>query len=546
MSSVLWWFVSRPAIGLLKYFELPSPVDNNTLLIARGYSMILHPPTRCQRTTTSRLYPPSTPTTSSPIQSFAMGVVPTETTGSQRANHRSADAIVVGAGIFGTAIAIALARQNRSVFLLERSLKEPDRIVGELLQPGGVKALESLGLASCLDDIDSVPVRGYEVFYHDQAVNIPYPADNPSEHIPHPQRPEGRCFHHGRFVRKLREAAAKEPNIQLVETLVTSLVMTEDADQVLGVQCSTKGGSDCFFAPLSIVADGYKSQFRSRASRKVESRSKFWALELQDAVLPSPGFGHVLLGNFSPVLLYQIGSRETRALFNVPEGHEYAKSTQGVARYIKNEVLPSAPASIQPSLAASLEKGRLRCMPNSFLPASKNRTPGVLVAGDALNMRHPLTGGGMTVALNDVVLLSELLHPSQTPDFEDVAHVLHQLSVFHWRRKRHTFVINILAQALYSLFAADSYYLSVLRQGCFEYFKRGGICVEDPASLLGGLAKKPLLLVYHFFAVAFCSIWYLFLSRPLVLLPLTLVDSVVVFIMACWVLFPYIAMELAG
>ncbi|KAL1910277.1 Squalene epoxidase [Sporothrix stenoceras] len=289
-----------------------------------------------------------------------------------------------------------------------------------------------------------------------------------------------------------------------------------------------------------------RNQFRDKASRKVESRSKFWALELQDAVLPSPGFGHVLLGDFSPVLLYQIGSRETRALFNVPEGHEYAKSTQGVKRYIENEVLPNVPASIQPSLAASLEKGRLRCMPNSFLPASKNRTPGVLVAGDALNMRHPLTGGGMTVALNDVVLLSELLHPSQIPDLDDVARVLQQLNVFHWRRKRHTFVINVLAQALYSLFAAHSYYMSILRQGCFEYFKRGGICIDVPASLLGGLAKKPLLLVYHFFVVAFCSIWHLFLSKSLVLLPLTLVDSVVVLVMACWVLFPYIAMELAG
>ncbi|CAK7217316.1 Squalene epoxidase [Sporothrix eucalyptigena] len=485
-------------------------------------------------------------TTSSPLQSFVMSAAQTEPAESQCANHRHADVIVVGAGIFGTAIAIALARQNRSVFLLERSLKEPDRIVGELLQPGGVKALERLGLESCLDDIDSISVRGYEVHYHDQAVNIPYPADTPSERTPHPQRPEGRSFHHGRFVRKLREAAAKEPNIQLVETLVTSLVTTEDTNQVLGVKSSTKGALDYFFAPLSIVADGYNSQFRDKASRKVESRSKFWALELQDAVLPSPGFGHVLLGDFSPVLLYQIGSRETRALFNVPEGHEYAKSTQSVKRYIENEVLPNAPASIQPSLAASLEKGRLRCMPNSFLPASKNRTPGVLVAGDALNMRHPLTGGGMTVALNDVVLLSELLHPSQIPDLDDVARVLQQLNIFHWRRKRHTFVINVLAQALYSLFAADGYYLSVLRQGCFEYFNRGGVCIDAPASLLGGLAKKPLLLVYHFFVVAFCSIWHLVLSRPLVLLPLTLVDSVVVLIMACWVLFPYIFMELAG
>ena len=64
----------------------------------------------------------------------------------RRQVHHEADAVVVGAGILGCAIATTLARQGRSVFLLEKSLKEPDRIVGELLQPGGVAALEKLGL----------------------------------------------------------------------------------------------------------------------------------------------------------------------------------------------------------------------------------------------------------------------------------------------------------------------------------------------------------------------------------------------------------------
>ena len=64
----------------------------------------------------------------------------------RRRLHHEADAVVVGAGIMGCAVAVALAKQGRSVILLEKSLKEPDRIVGELLQPGGVAALEKLGL----------------------------------------------------------------------------------------------------------------------------------------------------------------------------------------------------------------------------------------------------------------------------------------------------------------------------------------------------------------------------------------------------------------
>ncbi len=43
--------------------------------------------------------------------------------------------------------------------LLERDLSTPDRIVGELLQPGGYRILERLGLAGCCSDIDAQKVR---------------------------------------------------------------------------------------------------------------------------------------------------------------------------------------------------------------------------------------------------------------------------------------------------------------------------------------------------------------------------------------------------
>lgn len=50
----------------------------------------------------------------------------------------------VGAGVLGSALAVTLARQGRNVLLLERNLEEPNRIVGELLQPGGMAALSSI------------------------------------------------------------------------------------------------------------------------------------------------------------------------------------------------------------------------------------------------------------------------------------------------------------------------------------------------------------------------------------------------------------------
>lgn len=57
-----------------------------------------------------------------------------------------ADVAIIGSGILGSALAATLAKDGRRVTVIERDLKEPDRIVGELLQPGGRQALHELGL----------------------------------------------------------------------------------------------------------------------------------------------------------------------------------------------------------------------------------------------------------------------------------------------------------------------------------------------------------------------------------------------------------------
>ncbi len=109
------------------------------------------------------------------------------------------DVIIVGAGIIGCALAVTFAKQGRDVVLIERDMSEPDRIVGELLQPGGVRALEQLGLRDCLEGIDAIPEYGYQVMYKDEKVLIPYIGLDE-----HPR--EGRSFHHGRFITNLRNA----------------------------------------------------------------------------------------------------------------------------------------------------------------------------------------------------------------------------------------------------------------------------------------------------------------------------------------------------
>lgn len=91
------------------------------------------------------------------------------------------------------------------------------------------------------------------------------------------------------------------------------------------------------------------------------------------------------------------------------------------------------PPVIYDSFVAAIDKGSIRTMPNRSMPAAPHPTPGALLMGDAFNMRHPLTGGGMTVALSDIVVLRNLLKPLR--NLQDASSLCEYLESFYTLRK---------------------------------------------------------------------------------------------------------------
>jgi squalene monooxygenase len=410
------------------------------------------------------------------------------------------EVIIVGAGIAGPALAKALGDQGRKVAIFERDLSEPDRIVGEFMQPGGIALLKKLGLENCLEEIDGQKANGYYVFTSPtDFVPLPFPGQN-----------EGKSFHHGRFVMNLRRAILNHPNIRVIEAAVTGLL--EEGDVVTGISYKLKSGeTKTMNSPLTVVCDGCSSNFRKQLVKFPDAvaKSRFVGVIVKGK-MPFEGYGHVFLCNPAPVLSYRIGTEEVRVLVDIPE-----PAPKSIPDYLINHTAPQLPDGFREAFIEGVKSG-VRGMMNSKLHPAPLLRKGVVPIGDTWNMRHPLTGGGMTVAFSDAVQMAEAF--AAIPDLKDISAVQHQLDKeYLGNRKPLASTINILSWALYGVFAGasdDPAVVEAIRNACFGYFKLGGICVSGPMSLLSGLTANPFVLLSHYVMVALYGAWQLLTPFP--------------------------------
>uniref|UniRef100_A0A061QZC0 Squalene monooxygenase n=1 Tax=Tetraselmis sp. GSL018 TaxID=582737 RepID=A0A061QZC0_9CHLO len=426
------------------------------------------------------------------------------------------DLVVVGAGIAGSALAFSQAKDGRKVLLLERDLTQPDRIVGELLQPGGYLALKQLGLGNCVEGIDAQKVYGYALFKNGRIATVKYPLDELSDDV------AGRSFHNGRFVQRLRQAASMEPNVTLRRGTVKRLLdvdgkeWDEDQDKAVSGVCyrTSDGEQRVARGCLTVVCDGMYSNLRKKFMKPdIKQPSHFVGLVLTDVELPRPNHGHVVLASPSPLLFYPISSTEVRCLIDIP-GREVPSISDGkMQKYLREKISPQVPEALRAPFLAAVDGGDIRCMQNKQMASAPICQPGALLLGDAFNMRHPLTGGGMTVALSDTKLLCDMLQP--LADLTDPELAAAATRHFFTRRKPVSATINTLANALYKVFCTDgSEPQEEMRQACFDYLSLGGIYSSGPISLLSGLNPRPSVLVAHFFMVALYGVGRLLFPRP--------------------------------
>lgn len=399
---------------------------------------------------------------------------------------------IVGGGITGSSLAAFLGRNNIPVVVIEKEWNEVDRIVGELLQPGGVQQLKKMGMESVLEGIDAQPVYGYSIYRKGKNIQVDYPLGKDFS--------PGMGFRNGKFVQNIRALLHDIPQVTMIHGNVTDLVYEGDR-KISGVKYMTDEGKVIQVeAALTVVCDGIFSRFREQLNAERHRVTGFFAgLVLENVTLPHPSYGHVFITDQTPFLVYPITSTSARMLVDFP-GDQPPRITDDFKLVLKSKLIDHMPEVLRPSFMQAVEEGKIKIMPNHKLNVQPVKINGAVMVGDALNMRHPLTGGGMTVAFTDVYQLgTRLIAHYRDGKFENTDQAVQD---FYSCKSSHTGAVNILADALYGVMSDDE-----LSEACFDYLARGRHCASEPVSLLSAINQNKSLLIRHFFAVARYGAW---------------------------------------
>lgn len=396
------------------------------------------------------------------------------------------DLCIAGAGMAGATMAAFLAPKAYKIALIDKDFDFKDRIVAELLQPGAVNLFKEMGLASCLEGFDAQEVYGYAMLKDDESFTIPYSKEG---------NQIGVGVNSGLFLQKIREYLKTFDNVTFIKGTVTEL--RKNGENVIGATYYDNEKEDHFDidASLTIASDGFYSKLRKVLSdNEVSITSHFIGILMKNVELPFPNHGHLFLSGPTPFVCYPISSTEIRCLVDFPSDIPPRRGPQ-INEHLEKNVIPYLPESVKEGFIAAYKEGKFKVMANQLMPAKPRKIKGVVLLGDSLNMRHPLTGGGLTAVFQDIKLLGDLL--MEMPNFTNQELIFEKIKKYYKKRVSLNANVNILANALYGVMSND-----LLKVAVYEYLKKGGENAEIPIKMLAGLDRNSMTLIKHFFSVA--------------------------------------------
>ena len=316
------------------------------------------------------------------------------------------DVVIVGGGIAGNALAAVLGRAGKEVLVLERSIVYRDRVRGEVFQPWGVAEAQRLNLHETL--IGAGGTHHSRFVPYDETVE-PAEAEETALALDRilPGVPGTLGVGHPRSCEELGWAAAAA-GAQVLRGIENTEV---ELGRVPIVRYSLNRAEYETRCRLVIGADGRESAVRRRADIALHATAPrlLMAGMLVDDLHSWPEH-HLTIGTEGDLVFYVVPQGTGRArlylLWSCDQPRRFA-GRAGPRAFLDSFAFVSIPDSAR--IVAARPAGPCATYPINDTWTDHPIVDGLALIGDAAGYSDPHIGQGLSVALRDVRVMSELL-----------------------------------------------------------------------------------------------------------------------------------------
>ena len=389
-----------------------------------------------------------------------------------------ADVVIVGAGIAALALSIELQKKDISTILLERQ-KGPEGISrGLTFQPNGLAVLEKLGALGRAKEVGSasqiLEVKNWE---GEVLLEADYGL------LEHPQN--YLLTANATEVERLLVYLAEEVGAQILWGASFREILLEGG-RANGVIYEAEGGRDEIRAPLVVGADGPQSHIRTGLGVEVKTKKypdsflvglvgSVPGLEGRARQYQSPGkmLGIMPSGPDATYLFYCVGPRSFDSV-----------KKEGLASF-RAEVVQAAP-EMADAFTGVEAWTKMAYFTPSFIQVNKWVGNGIALLGDSAHTFHPHAGQGVNLALEDAVVLAEVIEKCKVAgDFSERA-----LLEYQTQRKMRADVIGKHANYTVTYALSDNWLIKRLNRRALRKLNNDKKLQKKALEITAGIFEK--------------------------------------------------------
>lgn len=359
-------------------------------------------------------------------------------------SDRHYDVLIVGASIAGSILALALARKNWRVAILEKR-EDPQffkKICTHIIHPGGVKQLQKVGIGVS-DDTTSASATAMKLMHENLHAFFPPGGQRKAANI------ERRDIDPA-----LKQRLSETPNIDFYQGYHLKHLLRQ-GQNIIGGQCVSATHTQLLYAGLVVAADGRHSDTARMAGGREHTQENGRVAMFSYFAYPGDDTGNKIS--------MPAGKAEADSLiWALRQGNEYIgyfpnRQRILVSWYLSREAyqqLPGAKEQAFDQVITFLEQQNVRLgQRQEHIAVAKQTSPlrmscragNFAMVGDAKLAADPLTGVGCSWAISSATLLAQCLPSLETtvsaPPHNDVKATSRML---RWRLRAGVGLYNLL------------------------------------------------------------------------------------------------------